>query len=251
MTTLTLACTALSLRTDACADQALWQRWAPQADAPLPVSDTPVSCPVPALLRRRMTPFGRVALSAMADVAPQDNETLLFASSWGDITRGFALQSSLAAEGEVSPAAFSSSVHNGSIAIASIWQKNHTAYRALGAGPCTAAAGLVESFLTMQSSEACQSVVLVRAEDAVPALWHRPGLYDAPRPTAWAMRLALPGDALEALFTITLEPLAGGVTSTTPACATPVEELRWLAGGVSEITLHDGRRGWRCVRNDL
>lgn len=251
MTTLTLACTTLSLRTDACADEALWQNWARQEDAPLPVSDTPVSCPVPALLRRRMTPFGRVALSAMADVAPQENETLLFASSWGDITRGFALQSSLAAEGEVSPAAFSSSVHNGSIAIASIWLKNHTAYRALGAGPCTAAAGLVESFLTLKASDKCESVILVRAEDAVPALWHRPELCDAPCPTAWAMRLALPDHSPEALFTITVEPLAGGVGPSTPACASPVDELRWLAGGISEITLHDGRRGWQCVRHPV
>ena len=248
MTSFTLACTALSLRTDVCSDQELWQRWAHEENAPLPASDTPVGCPVPALLRRRMTPFGRVALSAMADIAPHADETLLFASNWGDVTRGFALHSALAAEGEVSPAAFSSSVHNGSIAIASIWQKNHTAYRALSAGPCTAAAGLVESFLTLKTTEGCGSVILVRAEDAVPELWHRPGLCDASGPTAWAMRLTLPELCPEALFTITVTPLAGGVDRNTPECATPIDEMRWLAGGIPEITLHDGKRGWKCVR---
>ncbi|MGN1208988.1 MAG: beta-ketoacyl synthase chain length factor [Duodenibacillus sp.] len=248
MTAFLLACTALSLRTDVCADQALWQRWALEKDAPLPVSDAPAVCPVPALLRRRMTPFGRVALSAMADLAPRDSETLLFASNWGDVTRGFALHSSLAANAEVSPAAFSSSVHNGSIAIASIWQKNHTAYRALSAGPCTAAAGLMEGFLTLKASDDCRSVILVRAEDAVPALWHRPGLCDAPGPMAWAMRLTLPEYCRQALFTIRVAPLANSIARNTPDCATPIDEMRWLAGGPTDLTVHDGQRGWHCVR---
>lgn len=241
MKAITLTCTAQSVRSPMCADAALWRAWAAQGGA-LPEQADAISCPVPALLRRRLTPFGRTALSALADLAPQPTEPIVFASSWGDIERSFALLSDLAADEDLSPMAFSSSVHNAVPAVACIWLKNHTACRAVAAGPLSASAALLESALALEVSE---SVLLLVAESAMPKLWNSPHQPDsAPCPLAWAARLQRASDA--ALFEIELR--ASAAHQHRSLSADMLEVLRFALDARSQLTQHDGQRGWTWTK---
>ena len=84
----------------------------------------------PAMLRRRLTPLGKLAVSAIAELKPQENEPMVFASSWGDLARSFALLESLCSSAEMSPAAFALSVHNAIGATTAIWLKDRSAHKA-------------------------------------------------------------------------------------------------------------------------
>lgn len=59
-----------------------WKSWA--ATGVKPAEEVVPACPVPAMMKRRMTPLGRLALTALADVKPREEEAVVFASSWGD-----------------------------------------------------------------------------------------------------------------------------------------------------------------------
>ena len=94
-----------------------WKSWA--ATGVKPAEEAVPACPVPAMMKRRMTPLGRLALTALADVKPRQEEAVVFASSWGDNGRTHALLADMTADATgVSPAGFSSSVHNGVAAVA-------------------------------------------------------------------------------------------------------------------------------------
>lgn len=110
-----------------------WKSWA--ATGVKPAEEVVPACPVPAMMKRRMTPLGRLALTALADVKPREEEAVVFASSWGDNGRTHALLADMTADATgVSPAGFSSSVHNGVAAVAAIWLKNHHVASAVSGG---------------------------------------------------------------------------------------------------------------------
>ena len=105
------------------------------------------ACPAPVMLRRRLTPLGKLVASALAAVHLRDEEPFVVASSWGDSGKSCQLVSEMTATGDVSPAGFTSSVHNAASGAAGIWLKNHAPAPAVSAGNFTTEAGLTESFL--------------------------------------------------------------------------------------------------------
>lgn len=154
-----------------------------------PSLDVP-PCPVPAMVRRRMTPLGRLALTALSEIAPADQEPIVYASSWGEVGRTAALVNDVAADPQaMSPAGFSSSVHNAIAGVAAIWLKNHSEGPAITAGTLTTEAALVQCAAML--SAGASSIVLLRYDEPLPSLWQtRSHRYDTPeRMFAWAMRL--------------------------------------------------------------
>ena len=141
---------------------------------------------IPAMLRRRLSPLGRTALAALSDLKPRAQEQVVCASSWGDLSRSLALLESLSETGEMSPADFALSVHNAIGANAAIWLKNHAPSPAVCAGALSASAGLFECALALSGSP---SVLLLRYEPAMPALWQGADVVEcAGAPAAWARR---------------------------------------------------------------
>ncbi len=168
MTAIRLHVSDVSVVSSRCDNPALWRAWA-QTSAPAPLAETTTSyAAIPAGVRRRLSPLGRCALSALASLKPQADEPTVWASSWGDISRTFKLTQTLSQHEDMSPADFALSVHNAVGAQAAIWLKNHASTSAVAAGPVTASCALLEAFLKLQSSP---SVLVVRYEESMPELW--------------------------------------------------------------------------------
>lgn len=194
------------------------------------------ACPAPVMLRRRLTPLGKLVVSALHAVQVKDEEPFVVASSWGDSVRSMQLVQEMTESGDVSPAGFTSSVHNATSGAAGIWLKNHAACPAVSAGNFTTEAGLTECRLLLEEHE---SVVLVRAEAPLPDLWtHHPHDVEAPAyPYVWAMRLTQSEGARS--FSIT--PNASPELASLPMLQAP-EDLAFLLDD-SRCWLHacDGR----------
>lgn len=147
MTAIRLHVSDVSVVSSRCDNPALWRTWA-QTSAPAPLAETTTSyAAIPAGVRRRLSPLGRCALSALASLKPQADEPTVWASSWGDISRTFNLTQTLSQHEDLSPADFALSVHNAVGAQAAIWLKNHASTSAVAAGPVTASCALLEAFL--------------------------------------------------------------------------------------------------------
>lgn len=102
---------------------------------------------VPAMLRRRLSTLEKLALAAMWQVYPHDNTCVpvVFASRFGELQRTEKLMHQFLAEGEVSPAGFSLSVHNAAPAVFSLATKNEAPYTALSGGERTLETALLDA----------------------------------------------------------------------------------------------------------
>lgn len=227
--------TQIAVVTPECADIAKWQEWAHSDSDITPTHQAPDYSVIAPSVRRRLSVMGRCALTAYASLTPEKTEPTIWASSWGDISRTFKLTQSLAESSEMSPAEFALSVHNAIGAQAAIWLQNHTATTAIAAGELTASSAFIEAYLKLQH---CPSVILVRYEDVLPALWNHNNESDAsPLTCAWAIRLS----TKKSNSSFTLKPCNPFGSSLNHNI---LSEIRFLLGGISSYEENDGQRGW-------
>ena len=107
---------------------------------------------IPMLLRRKLNKFGRAGLYTLYNAYENStNPNLVFASCYGDIERVEKLIAQREEDGEVSPAGFSSSVHNATVGLFSLLEKIKTAYNSISAGERTLSAGFLESIISGES----------------------------------------------------------------------------------------------------
>ena len=154
--------------------------WRASAESPKP----DVSF-VPAMERRRLTGVERAALAVAwqayrAACAEGEQIPVVFASRWGEIGTTIKLMQQLHADGEMSPAGFSNSVHNAAPGHFSLFTRNKAPYTAIAAGADSYAMGLVEA----QSYPG--KVLFVYAEEATPE-FYKPHFADVQAAHAVAM----------------------------------------------------------------
>ena len=135
--------------------------WRPTPEVPRP--DVAF---VPSLVRRRLTGVERAALSVAhlvyPDPSPAEGLPVVFASRWGEIGTTIRLMQQFHAEGEMSPAGFSSSVHNAAPGAFSLFTKNKAPYTAIAARTDTLYAGFLETLALRARA------LFVYAEEATP-----------------------------------------------------------------------------------
>lgn len=128
---------------------------------------------VPPMERRRLTGVERAALSVAHRVYPAGEEIpVVFASRWGEIGTTVKLMRQCHEDGEMSPAGFSTSVHNAAPGIFSILMKNRASYTAIAARERSREMGWLEA-VSMKGR-----MVFVYAEEDTPE-FYRPEFGDA------------------------------------------------------------------------
>ncbi len=118
-----------------------WQAWFPaQHDAQPDVSV------IPAMLRRRLSPLARAAMSVIMPLAQIHGPMpLVYVSRHGDLNRTVDLLRDLANGELLSPTAFSLSVHNATAGLFSIQQGLTKNITAISGGACDLVPALLES----------------------------------------------------------------------------------------------------------
>jgi hypothetical protein len=124
------------------------------------------------ILRRRLSRLARGAFHCANQVSPPGDVRFIFASRHGEADRTLALLQDLAAGAELSPNAFSMSVHNAVPGLWSILRQNHAPATAIAAGPETFGWGLVQAFAAWAEQPACP-VLYVFGDDRLPEPWDR------------------------------------------------------------------------------
>ncbi|HLO76839.1 MAG TPA: beta-ketoacyl synthase chain length factor [Magnetospirillum sp.] len=132
--------------------------------------------PLPAALRRRITPIGRKALEAAWAVLagrPGMEPRIILSSRHGEYDRTLGLLDSLADSGEVSPAEFSLAVHHGLAGLLSIATGNRQGHTAVSAGVDSFAAALTEAAACLTEGDA--SVLVMHFDSALPRDYEQVG----------------------------------------------------------------------------
>ena len=147
---------------------------------------------VPPLDRRRLTGVERAALSVAWHVKSDAELPVVFASRWGEIGVTVKLMKQFHADGEMSPAGFSASVHNAAPGAFSLLTKNHAPYTAIAARERSLEAGLLETLALRREA------IFVYAEEATPE-FYLPAFGDPQPACAVALRVT---ESPEAPFSV-------------------------------------------------
>ena len=105
------------------------------------------------MARRKLSTLDKATLSALNEVFESNNVKLIFASQYGELDRLKKLVTQYVCENEVSPATFSSSVHNAAIGQFSLLKKITQSYNSISAEENTFSVGLIEAVLSAQNTD--------------------------------------------------------------------------------------------------
>jgi hypothetical protein len=158
-----------------------WAFWSPESRIPMrwrehwekpgarPLDAKVPDDAIPAAQRRRMSALSKlavqVALEASGGAAA---DFLVFASQHGELSRTRELLANIVAGVELSPAAFSQSVHNTSAGLYTIVGKSHAPASSVAAGASTFPYGWLEAEAFLVGSPGCRAL-LVAYDEALPA----------------------------------------------------------------------------------
>ncbi|WP_170959110.1 beta-ketoacyl synthase chain length factor [Magnetospirillum sp. 15-1] len=217
-----------------------WAGWLPGRDVLAAGGDIRAGGPpLPASLRRRITPVGRKALEAAWTVLagrPGAEPLIVLSSRHGEYARTLGLLDSLAASGEVSPAEFSLAVHHGLAGLLSIASGNHAGHTAVAAGGESFCCALLEAAAAL--GDGTPSVLLMHFDESLPPQYAPVGGGEEPA-VALALLLSPAGDA-PGTFVMEFAP-AGVSGRDCPAVAF----ARLLEGEAAESSACGERMIWR------
>jgi len=136
---------------------------------------------VPAMQRRRLSPFAKIALytaenalslpSTLAETSEQSAQIdIVFSSRHGDLHKTAELLTELSAEQDISPTAFSTSVHNAVPGLYSILKQNKQAINAISAGKDSFFYAFVDAYARLKSGRT-NKLLIVHVDRELPELY--------------------------------------------------------------------------------
>jgi len=121
----------------------------------------------PPLLRRRISPMGKEALSLASVLPLLDSSRFIFSSRHGEFSRTLSILKQIAEKDPLSPVDFSLSVHHALISLLSIACKNHKGHVAVSGGLESFGLGLIEALACLDENPN-EPVMLLYCDDFLP-----------------------------------------------------------------------------------
>lgn len=181
-----------------------WQSYA-QGELSLSASqELPPLKQIPAMQRRRLSPFAKLALHCALSAADECLTTVasVFASRHGDLAKTSKLISDVAAQEVLSPTQFGLSVHNAVGGLFSIYTGNKAPLTAVSAGEDTFFTAIIDALCKL-SANGYSQILVVFTETLVPEIYQE---YVAQDEVAIACALLLePAGQGEDVYTLTLQ----------------------------------------------
>lgn len=230
-----------------------WRAWACGQQS-ASTDGAPAVGTVPAILRRRLTRWGRLALEVAGNMAQELTPTtpVIFSSRHGDSERTQQLLCDLAHSEPLSPTAFSLSVHNASLGLFTIVQQITAPSLALAAGKETFAHAWLEAITWLD--QGAEQVLLVYADEPL-AGFYQDDADEEELPLGLALLLTRTrGQAVTLGFSPTF--LTNDAATPTDDGAPPrsmsmaLEFLRWWFGDQSAFRFTGERLTWSWVRGN-
>ncbi|WP_157826774.1 beta-ketoacyl synthase chain length factor [Colwellia sp. 12G3] len=183
------------------------QDWQSYAQGEISLSDAQELPPlkqIPAMQRRRLSPFAKLALHCALSAADECITTVpsVFASRHGDLIKTNKLINDVAAKEDLSPTLFGLSVHNAVGGLFSIYTGNKAPLTAISAGEDTFFTAIIDALCKLSANEYSQ-VLVVFTEILVPEIYKK---YVAQDEVAIACALLLaPAGQGDEVYSLTLQ----------------------------------------------
>ncbi len=119
---------------------------------------------IPMMMRRKLSPVGKIALSTILQCYDGEDVRLVYASRYGELERVLKLIAQEHADNEISPTGFSFSVHNSTIGLFSLINNLHSSYNSIAAGEKSFSAGLLDAVMNKEKTLFCYAESVDRYE---------------------------------------------------------------------------------------
>lgn len=179
-----------------------WGVWPPgvedegEADARMP-NQPDVPGFIPQLLRRRLSPLARAVFHAIGTcVAPEEQLPTVFSSAHGEVGTALQMLQMIQAGEELSPTAFSLSVHNAIAGLYAIAYHNQHEMTVLAPGRQGVAPAFIEALGMLQEGAERQVLVVLYDEPLAAFFPVAPFKLNADVTCALALRLSLQGTGM-------------------------------------------------------
>lgn len=168
--------------------------WTPE------MNQSPTTPAVPKALQRRLSPLARAVLHCIGEcIQPAEQLPTVFSSSHGEIGKCLEMLETLQAGEELSPTAFSLSVHNAIAGLYSMAYGNHAEITALAPAASGLGAGFIEALCMLQEGQ--PEVLLVFYDEALPDFFPSTPFRQSLTGTfALALKLTLAGEGTQLGF---------------------------------------------------
>ncbi|EWH10623.1 hypothetical protein DS2_07318 [Catenovulum agarivorans DS-2] len=195
---------------------------------------------VPAMQRRRLSPFAKITLATTLDVCadlPSEHIDTVFSSRHGDLKRTALLIEDVAQQETLSPTQFGLSVHNAVAGLYSIFTKNKAPMSAVAAGEQSFMTGLLDAVSKLQANH-LQRILYVYSDYDIPE-YYRP--YVNSQECACSIALLLSADTgTQCQLSPMSEPCdAEGYQ--------PLDFLQKFYSGQPSCQLQSGGLGWQLT----
>ncbi len=108
---------------------------------------------LPMLIRRKLSPLSKIAFSSLYECYENNDVNLVFASKYSEFEKLLQLSKQYKEENEISPIAFSTSVHNATVGAFSLLNKINSSYISIGADDYSFHAGLLDAILNSKEKD--------------------------------------------------------------------------------------------------
>ncbi len=228
-----------------------WRFWSPEADDPSawlkhwqqsdaePSDGAPPAELIPPMQRRRTSRLTKMALATALEVAADESfDYTIFCSQHGEIVRTWDILSSINAGTEISPTAFSQSVHNTSSGLFTILESSTAPSMSMASGANTFAYGWMEAQAYLAENPT-HRVLLVDFDEVLPREYQPYNVnVNCEDSLALVLCLAQQGG-------ICLRSIAASSTNKLPQGP---QFLGWLQGDNANLLLTSDGQGWRWER---
>ena len=119
---------------------------------------------IPMMMRRKLSPVGKIALSTILQCYDGQDVKLVYASRYGELERVIKLIKQEHEYNEISPTGFSFSVHNSTIGLFSLINNLHSSYNSIAAGEESFSAGLLDAVMNKEKTLFCYAESVDRFE---------------------------------------------------------------------------------------
>ncbi len=108
---------------------------------------------LPMLIRRKLSPLSKIAFASLYECYENNDVDLVFASKYSEFEKLIELSKQYKEDNEISPIAFSTSIHNATIGAFSLLNKITNSYISIGASDYSFHAGLLDGILNSQKND--------------------------------------------------------------------------------------------------
>ena len=209
---------------------------------------------VPAMQRRRLSPFAKISLYVANKTLEHDGNTgkslpIIFSSRHGDIHKTSILLENLAQQEMLSPTAFALSVHNAVPSLYSILTENKSAINAIAAGQDSFFMSIVDAYARLATG-ICDEVLFIHADENLPEIYDT---FKDEQQIAHSIAMKISLEKSADSYAIECSYTQNADSETESECKhlllpAALSFSQWVNNQEIELNYHSKKYHWRCKK---